>query len=395
MSFTAAARGTNGQVAGIAARAILWIVCALALALTGCGLFGSKSSSYEPEAKHEGPLEVPPDLAALPKDERYALPDQATSANALRSAAGGASGSQAVALAGVHARVMRDGAQRWLVVDVPPEKAYQVAKDFWPTVGFAVKSDDPAVGVLETDWVEKRPSVPSGLIQQALNLVLESVTSTGLKDEFRTRVERTPTDTSEIYITHYGLEEVYSSPAKTTTTWQPRAREPELEAEMLQRLLLRFETGESGGKVAKAGSGKGSATTATAAPAVTVLPSVSRIVKDGTESHLEVDEPFDRAWRRVGLALDRGGFTVEDRDRAKGLYFVRYLDPDYEAKKRDSRGFFTKIFEQDAKVDPQQFRVALLTEGERTSVRVQDKDGHPEASSAGDRILKQLDEQMR
>ncbi len=394
MSFAGAARGTRARVAAMLPRATLWIACVLALSLAGCSLFGSKSPSYGSEAKHEGPLEVPPDLAPLPKDERYALPDQGTSAIALRSAAGGASGSQAVALSGVHARVMRDGAQRWLAVDLPPEKAYEVTKDFWPSQGFPVKSEEAALGVIDTDWKEKRPSVPTGLIQQALNLVLESVTSTGLKDQFRTRIERTPTDTSEIFITHYGLEEVYSNPAKTTTTWQPRAREPELEAEMLQRLLLQFETGGSGGNVAKSGD-KGADKGKAAAAAVTVLPSISHVVKDGAESRLEVDEPFDRAWRRVGLALDRGGFTVEDRDRTKGLYFVRYLDPDYEAKKRDSRGFFTKLFEQDPKVDPQQFRVALLTEGERTSVRVQDKDGHPEVGSAGDRILKQLDEQMR
>jgi outer membrane protein assembly factor BamC len=119
------------------------------------------------------------------------------------------------------------------------------------------------------------------------------------------------------------------------------------------------------------------------------------MVKEGTESRLEVDEPFDRAWRRVGLALDRGGFTVEDRDRTKGLYFVRYLDPDYQAKQRDNQGLFSRIFSSDPKVEAQQFRVALLTDGDRTSVRVQNKDGHPEASTAGDRILKQLDEQMR
>jgi outer membrane protein assembly factor BamC len=159
---------------------------------------------------------------------------------------------------------------------------------------------------------------------------------------------------------------------------------------MLQRLLVRFEGGENP-PVAKAGGDKSAAAKAP----VTALPTVSHVVKEGSESHLEVDEPFDRAWRRVGLALDRGGFTVEDRDRTKGLYFVRYLDPDYLAKQKEGRGFLARVFDSDPKIDAQQFRVALLTEGDRTSVRVQDKDGHPEAGSAGDRILKQLDEQMR
>ena len=372
----------------VPARAIA-LGCALTFMLAGCGLFGSKSSSdpggYQAEAGHQGPLEVPPDLSPLTKDDRFAVPDQGTSANALRSAGGAAS--QSVSVTGAHARLMRDGAQRWLAVDLPPEKAYQVVKDFWTAEGLKLQLDEPALGIVETDWNEKHDKVDSGMIRNALNMILATVSSTGLKDQYRTRVERTPTDTSEIFITHRGLEEVYSSNDKTTTTWQPRARDPELEAEMLQRLLMRFEAGAPS-TVAKAGADK-------AAAAVTALPGVSHVVKEGTESHLEVDEPFDRAWRRVGLALDRGGFTVEDRDRTKGLYFVRYLDPDYLAKQRENRGFLARVFESDPKVEAQQYRVALLTEGDRTSVHVQDKDGHPEATSAGDRILKQLDEQMR
>jgi outer membrane protein assembly factor BamC len=370
-------------------------VCALTVALAGCGLFGPKSSSdpgsYQAQASHQGPLEVPPDLSPLTKDDRFALPEQGTSANALRSAVGGASGSQMIAVSGAHARLMRDGAQRWLAVDVPPEKAYQVVKDFWPAVGMKLDVDEPALGIVETDWQEKHPKVSEGVVQHLLSMIVESVNSTGLRDQYRTRIERTPTDTSEIFITHRGMEEVYASADKIQTTWQPRPRDPELEAEMLQRLLLRFEGVESA-PVAKAAGDK--AAPAAAAP-VTALPSISHLVKEGAESHLEVEEPFDRAWRRVGLALDRGGFTVEDRDRTKGLYYVRYLDPDYQAKQRDSRGFFSRVFDSDPKIEAQQFRVALLIDGDRTSVRVQDKDGHPAASSAGDRILKQLDEQMR
>src|SRR5437870_1125504 len=394
MSFLQQKFRTGRRTARRVSSLCAWTTCALVLALAGCGLFGSKKSSdpggYQAEATHQGPLEVPPDLAPLTKDERFAIPDQGVSANALRSATGGTSSAQLVAVTGAHARLMRDGAQRWLAVDMPPEKAYQVVKDFWPTVGMKVERDEPALGIMETDWQEKHAKVEEGVVRRLLNMVVESVSSTGLRDQYRTRIERTPTDTSEIFITHRGVEEVYSSNDKVATTWQPRPRHPELEAEMLQRLLLRFEGGAPA-TVAKASADKA----APAATAVTALPGISHVVKEGAESHLEVDEPFDRAWRRVGLALDRGGFTVEDRDRTKGLYFVRYLDPDYQAKQRESRGFLSRVFDSDPKVEAQRFRVALLNDGDRTSVRVQDKDGHPEASSAGDRILKQLDEQMR
>lgn len=386
------------SVANTGSRYVRWLACALSVALAGCSLFGSKSASddavYKTEAKRDAPLDVPPDLAPLGKDDKFGLPEGA-SANALRSAASASATAQTVSVTGAHARLMRDGAQRWLAVDVPPEKAYLVVKEFWPSVGMRLQLDEPTLGIVETDWQEKRPSVPSGLIQRTLDLVLESVTSTGLKDQYRTRIERTPTNTSEIFITHRGLEEVYSNNNKTTTTWQPRPRDPELEAEMLQRLLVRFESGDST-VVASAASDKSvpGATAGKDAATVTVLPSVSHVVKESDGSHLEVEEPFDRAWRRVGLALDRGSFTVEDRDRTKGLYYVRYLDPDYLAQQKAKRGFFARIFDSDPKVDAQQFRVALLTEGDRTAVRVQDKDGHPESSATGDRILQQINDQM-
>ena len=43
----------------------------------------------------------------------------------------------------------------------------------------------------------------------------------------------------------------------------------------------------------------------------------------------------DRAWRRVG-ALDRVGFTVEDRDPLRRVYYVRYVDPEVDVKKRSA-----------------------------------------------------------
>lgn len=383
------------------------LACAAALALSACALLGSSSSGngsdYKSESGRDKPLEVPPDLSPLSRDERFVGPGDANSANALRSAAAtGGSGSAAVAMRGTKARIVRDGAQRWLAVDVAPEKAYEVVKEFWPAVGMQIEVDKPAIGIVETAYQEKHARAASGLIQRALNMVFESLVSTGEQDKFRTRIERTPNDTSEIFITHKGLEEVYTNSDKTTATWQPRPRDPELEAEMLQRLLIRFETGSmpavqaDAGKDAKGGK---DAKDAKAAPApardATTLPAISRVMQDGGQTRLVVDEPFDRAWRRVGLALDRGGFTVEDRDRTKGVYYVRYLDQEEAARQQEKRGFFSRVFGSDPKAEARQYRVALLTDGDTTTVRLQDKEGAPAASGSSERILKRLDEQMR
>jgi outer membrane protein assembly factor BamC len=112
---------------------------------------------------------------------------------------------------------------------------------------------------------------------------------------------------------------------------------------------------------------------------------------DGTEM-LQVNEPFDRAWRRVGLALDRVGFTVEDRDRQNGLYFVRYADADAE---RQKKGFFSRILGLADEVKPEQYRVQVRAEAEASRVNVLGKDGGAERSPTAQRILTLLHEQLK
>jgi outer membrane protein assembly factor BamC len=194
------------------------------------------------------------------------------------------------------------------------------------------------------------------------------------------------------------MVEVFTSSAMDQTKWQPRPSDPELEAEMLQKLLVRFDA-----TAAKAATTAGAATAApgapTAAAAAASVQQSARVVRgtDGRGERLDVDEEFDRAWRRVGLALDRGAFTVEDRDRAKGIYFVRYLDPEYEAKMKEEQGFFTKLFSREKPIQAPQYRVVLTSgQGEkRTVVTVQNAEGKPERSPIGDRILTLLSEQLR
>ena len=263
--------------------------------------------------------------------------------------------------AGAVAKLERQGNQRWLAVNLPPEKAWPVLVDFWPSIGLKVEKADANAGVLETNWAENRAKLPQDIIRRTLGRVLDSVYSTNEQDKYRARIERTTLGTSEIYITHRGMEEVYASPQQDRTIWQPRAPDPELEAEMLQRLLVRFED-PTKSVVATASGATGATAAGAAAPSA--APQLSRLIKgsDGRSERVEVDEAFDRAWRRVGLALDRGGFTVEDRDRAKGFYFVRYLDPDVEAKAKSDQGFFSKIFGREKPIQAPQYRVGVVSD---------------------------------
>jgi outer membrane protein assembly factor BamC len=376
--------------------------------LSGCtwtgDLFGSDKAIYEGAKTRATSLEVPPDLSQLPRDDRFVVPDrpQTITASGQGAAQAGRPASSvaspagattaAIVPAGPVAKLERDGNQRWLAVNLPPERVWPVLVDFWPSVGLQIEKSDPAAGILETVWAENRAKIPQDIIRRTLGKAFDSVYSSGEQDKYRARIERTPQGTSEVYISHRGMIEVYTTSSMDQTKWQPRPSDPELEAEMLQKLLVRFDTA-----AAKPAATASAATGATAAPAP--VPQNARVVRsaDGHGERLDVDEEFDRAWRRVGLALDRGAFTVEDRDRAKGIYFVRYLDPEYEAKMKEEQGFFAKIFSREKPIQAPQYRVVLTSaQGEkRTVVTVQNAEGKPERSTTGDRILTLLSEQLR
>jgi outer membrane protein assembly factor BamC len=249
---------------------------------------------------------------------------------------------------------------------------------------------------METDWAENRAKVPQGFLREGFGKLLDQVYSTSERDKFRTRLERTADGGgSEIYISHRGMTEVYQTPRgvageNAQTVWTPREPDPGLEAEFLRRLMVRLGT--------QAERAKDLAST----PAAQAQRAEIRKGIDGAEL-LQVNEPFDRAWRRVGLALDRVGFTVEDRDRQKGLYFVRYADPESEMAIKDrERGFFSKLFGGESKLKPEQYRVLVSQAGDAaqpkvdvSQVQVLNKDGASETTKTTQRILTLLHDQLK
>jgi outer membrane protein assembly factor BamC len=362
---------------------------ALALALAGCStvetfLAGDKVD-YRSQAVKTAPLEVPPDLTQLQRDGRYAPAAGSVSASTYQ--AGGATLTPAAAqTVGVapnalgEMRIVREGNERWLVVPMGADQLWPKLREFWTERGFSLVVDNPQAGVMETDWAEDRSRIPQDIVRRTVGRVLDSLYDTGQRDRFRTRVERNG-DKSEIYISHRGMtEELIGDRRDQTTMWGPRPSDPGLEAEFLTRLMVKL-----GSKEAEAKETLAKATASTGATSTT--PARARAIAG--QPALQVDEGFDRAWRRVGLALDRGGFTVEDRDRAGGLYFVRYVDPSKAATNAEP-GFFAKLFnfgKSDSGVAPLRYRIAVKGEGERTNVTVQNSQGAPEASDVGQRIV--------
>lgn len=367
---------------------------ALSLALAGCStsLFESKRIDYKSAKQMPQTLEIPPDLTAPTRDDRFAVPDVSprgvatfSAYNADRSAQPSAAGTADVLATPDTMRIERAGSQRWLVVAGVPEQLWPEIKDFWLELGFILNVNSPEIGVMETDWAEDRAKIPQDFIRSTLGKVLDGMFSTPERDKFRTRLEQgKDAGTVEIYISHRGMMEIYPTEAKDSTIWQPRPADPELEAEMLRRLMVRL-----GAEEARADAALASAPTAERA----------RITagSDGQVS-LSMEEPFDRAWRRVGLALDRIGFTVEDRDRAQGLYFVRYVDPDAD-NKSPSKGFLSRLAFWRSDDKPVQggseYRLHVQGQGEDSRVTVLTREGGADTSETAKRILGLLQNELR
>ena len=350
----------------------------LTLALSACSVLNSDKIDYKSASKG-ATLEVPPDLKQLTRETRYAVPGGVVSANAMQAGQDNqpsATRSAASTTLG-DVRIERDGNQRWLVVKRPADQLWEPVRDFWVQNGFTLAMDQPKVGIMETDWAENRAKLPQDIVRATIGKVFDSLYSTGERDKFRTRLERTGDGSTEIFISHRGMVEVYSSSTKDSTIWQPRPADPELETEFLRRLMVKLGVSEEQSK---------------AIAAVPVqLPPSARIATVGGAPVLQLDEGFDRAWRRVGLALDRTGFTVEDRDRSQGVYFVRYVAPG-ESKKE---GFFTKLFGSKDAVAPLQYRIAVRSEGNATTVAVQNASGAPETSANAQSIVRVLADDLK
>ena len=357
-----------------------------ALALSACSMLEPDKIDYKTAGRGVS-LEVPPDLTQLPGQTRYNAGGGNTgtvtaSGYQAGQAATQSTGTQAAANNIADVQFKRDGSERWLHVARSPDQLWGPVRDFWLESGFLLAIDQANIGLMETDWAENRAKIPQDFIRNTIGKVFDSLYSTGERDRFRTRLERTADGGTDIYVTHRGMEEVYSSSRKDSTVWQPRARDPELEAEFLRRMMVRLGVSQEESKAMLASSS--GATKAAPQAAVANI---------GGQPTVQVNEDFDRAWRRVGLALDRTGFTVEDRDRSKGIYFVRYVDPKIE---KQEPGFFGKLFGGASKQLPTtKYQIVVRGQGQASVVNLLDGNGGPAPVVDSQRIMQVLADELK
>lgn len=373
------------------------IALALSLAqLAGCDSINNALGTNEPidykSAHSSEPLSIPPDLTQAASDPRYRAPDMggATSYNqyqqqskaAAAAVASGESGGSVLPQRS-DMRIERDGDLRWLVIDRPPAQVFPKLVDFWTSVGFTLTTNDPQAGLLQTDWAENRAKVDDSLLYKLLGSFMSGAFDSGERERFRTRIERVNGHT-EVYITHEQMiQKMENNSPNALAVWTNGKPDPGLDAAMMARLMVYLGTSTDRARQLLA-----------QAQAVSNGPAATLTAQDGV-SELTIGEPFDRAWRRVGVTLDSGGFTVKDRNRSAGDYYISYLDTDTGVRPQDPNVFSRYLFGAKSATAPE-YRLHLSNDGgQQTKVTVLDQNGKRDTTATAQRILSVLKSKMQ
>ena len=342
---------------------------------------GRKKVDYK-KSKATAALEVPPDLSSSTINAAPGTLDSASSSVSVFNE-GLPAGATLVLPDQSNMKFERDGDQQWLVVQGSPSQVWPKVREFWLEEGFLIKMEDPRVGILETGWSENRADIPQGPIRNVLGKVMDFAYSAATRDQYRVRLERgAESATTEIYLTHRGVEEVIKGSVEdNSTVWEPRPSDPELEAEMLKRMMVFLGVEEQKAE-------------AMLKREATARKPRAQLVSVKSGSMLMLEEDFSRAWRRTGVALDRVGFAVEDRNRSEGIYYVRYNDP---LADQDKDGILGKLafWSSGDEDDATQYQIEVQAHGASTHIVVNDAQGNRDTSSTAKRILSLLEEELR
>ncbi|WP_052348079.1 outer membrane protein assembly factor BamC [Imhoffiella purpurea] len=359
---------------------------------------------YKKQREASENLEVPPDLTSGTFDDALDIPGAAGEPTTYSEYSGSREHRRQVADRGdvlpttSNVELERSGDDRWLQVDGSPGQVWPRVMDFWRQQGILLVEQDPAVGVMRTDWLDNRAEIRKDFVTRMMSKVVEGVYSTSTRDQYTLRIEEgRKSGTTDIHLTHRGMAEKLVTNAigdGSRTIWEPSGTDTEKEAEMLRRLMVYL------------GAPQGTAAAATSAPSGSASQApVGRLETQGGLPVLVIPQEYRRAWRLTGTALDRAGFAVEDRNQSDGLYYVRYSGRDAGATmaapppgKEEKPGFFSRMafWRGKGKDDEvRQYRIKVTGNDTESRVSVLDAEGEPDRTEGAQRIIRLLQENMR
>jgi len=375
------------------------VIALMAFALNACTTFNEgsilpdKRVEYKKSRQAENALEVPPDLSqdtiaqggVVFSGSSPAVTTYSEYEAARRGTTVSGRSSRTVLPESPDIEVRRDGDKRWLVIQAPAEAVWDNVLDFWQENGILLVEQDPSAGVMRTAWIENRADIKTDMITNVLRKVVDGLYAAGTRDQYRVRLERTGSGT-ELFLTHTGMREQLVSGVGDTDTdqsvWVPSGSDQELEAVMLQKIMAFMGSSE-----ARAAEELGST-------AGTKSKRMSTLYTGSDSPYMAVHTDFARSWRLVGIALNRVGFTVEDRNRSAGDYYVRYNDPSDDV---DDSGWLSNLAfwsSSDEEGKSEVFVVNISGE-EPATVTVRNQSGNPAPARTASRILTLLHEQLR
>ena len=339
----------------------VFLVVALFVNLIACSSGPTWKGKYSSdEKKVVSKLEVPPDLSQPDVTNNLDFPNIAAGGSTYSAYSTTEYKSDKVTSANPKGvKIIRDGANQWLEINTSADKLWPELKEFFINVGFEIKREDKALGVIETNWLENRINAPTNWFSKILNRLLSS----GIRDKYRARLEKTDKpDITRVFITHQGLKEMATdetSGASFKKWWETRSSDPELEAEMYQRFLIFRDIGKADAlKIISK---------------IKVKDRTSIIEKEGVNV-LQVGEEFARTWRRVGIALDRIGLLVEDRNRSAGLYYLRITD-DFRGKVKEEDGWLSSLFSSKNVKLKERYLLSVSEENNKTIISIYETTG--------------------
>lgn len=369
--------------------------------LQGCGSFNveeylpDKKVEYKKSRQVGNDLELPPDLTSVRVGSELHVPTASSASGVAtysqflgeKSITGQRTSASAAVLPQVdNITLKREGKERWLVIQNSPQEVWPNVVSFWQENGILLLEQDPTVGVMKTGWLENRADIDSDVVTDTIRRLFDGLYSAATRDQYRVRLEEgDEPGTTEVYLTHYGMQEeikVDTAGEAERTVWIPRGTDPGLEAEMLRRLMVHMGVKEQRAQslVAKKSPLKAKR---------------SQMIRNSQEVKLSIAESFAKSWRLTGLALDRVGFAVEDRDRSSGIYYVRYNDPMADADEDDGWLSRLKFWGGSEVEEDQRFQILVATGAGASEVVVLDEQGQRLATQTAERILTLIHEQIQ